>query len=259
MRAVVLMGCFLPLALGFVVPLGCPTRQGLPQVAYASRMTLRSCRRRVGVCALVGKDKGGKGGKIRVPYKEKGGGSGSAVVGGGTPSQGSLGGQAVTLPVTDAEIVAASLDEIKRKVEEAQKMIVKTEGEDSLEKFISSGQGEVAPEKDLTLTGRIPSTWLDVDFSVCLGKGGYGDVFEATITDGPLKGSRAVAKRAYYKSKGKVRWRGKDSDGNSISATATTSGSGSSSGSSSGEIGNADEYLEVEDYINRCPRLGFRV
>jgi len=102
--------------------------------------------------------------------------------------------------------------------------------------------GDVKPEDDLTLTGRIPSTWLDVDFSVCLGKGGYGDVFEATITDGPLKGSRAVAKRAYYQSKGKVRWRGTDADGNSISATATTSGPSSRSGSNSGDGGNADQH-----------------
>ena len=36
----------------------------------------------------------------------------------------------------------------------------------------------------------------------CLGRGGYGDVYEAEITSGPLQGARAVAKRALHRSEG---------------------------------------------------------
>jgi hypothetical protein len=174
-------------------------------------------------------------------------------------------------------VAAPTISEIKKKVEAAAKEVLKT-GDDTLENFISDFK-ERAPEKDVVLTGRIPAEWLKVDFSVCLGKGGYGDVFEARIVGGPLQGSRAVAKRALPKSKGKVRWRGKDADGNSISstsfisgfaatsvqasdaATATLSGTTARSGSSaSDDMGNAEEYLEVEDYVNRlitanCPQI----
>ena len=244
--------CLIPAALSFVVP----GRSGAQRALWLRPAPGAIATRERRVLALAAKNNGGKGGKVRVPYKETGGGEGASVVGGAL--QGRTGSSA--LPVVVDEDVAASLELIKKKVEEAQKMIVRDE--DSLESFISSGIDEWAPEDGLTLTGRIPSDWLEVDFSICLGKGGYGDVYEATITDGPLKGSRAVAKRAYYQSKGKVRWRGKDADGNSISATATSSASSSRSGSGSGDAddSNADEYLEVEDYVNRlitanCPHI----
>lgn len=43
---------------------------------------------------------------------------------------------------------------------------------------------------------RLPPQWLKVDFDECLGAGGYGDTYEATIIGGPFKGTRAVAKRS---------------------------------------------------------------
>eukprot|EP00288_Rhodomonas_lens_P007616 CAMPEP_0177739728 /NCGR_PEP_ID=MMETSP0484_2-20121128/27182_1 /TAXON_ID=354590 /ORGANISM="Rhodomonas lens, Strain RHODO" /LENGTH=232 /DNA_ID=CAMNT_0019253813 /DNA_START=239 /DNA_END=934 /DNA_ORIENTATION=- len=43
---------------------------------------------------------------------------------------------------------------------------------------------------------RLPPQWLKVDFDQCLGAGGYGDTYEATIIGGPFKGTRAVAKRS---------------------------------------------------------------
>lgn len=212
---------------------------------------------RCGAVALAAK---GKGGKVKVPYKEGAGGD-------GIPR--------TSLPVqtsTAAVAVVISAEDIKKKVEAAQKEVVKQQDSDTLENFVADF-GARAPEEDVVLTGRMPSEWLEVDFTVCLGKGGYGDVYEARILDGPNKGSRAVAKRALAK-KGKIRWH---ADGNSISTTtlaastltvplsskaASTSTPGASrSGSSSSDgRGNANEYLEVEDYVNRlitsnCPHI----
>jgi len=66
------------------------------------------------------------------------------------------------------------------------------------------------------------SSWLEVDFKKCLGRGGYGDVYEATVTAGPLKGARAVAKRAggWKRPEGKVNWAQRNWDSVSVSATA---------------------------------------
>ena len=177
-----------------------------------------------------------------------------------------------------------TLDDIQKKVLAGQKELLSSgEGAagDSLEQFLSAP----APEEDVVLSGRIPGKWLEVDFSCCLGKGGYGDVYEGRIVGGPLKGSHVVAKRAHStRSKGKIRWRRTDAAGNSFSVTASGSGSDSaeaggvgraesvsgrgvegsgaagSSGTASGAGGNAVEYLEVEDYVNRiislnCPQI----
>ncbi len=219
-------------------------------------------RLRAGVTSLAAAS--GKGGKVRVPYREGGGGPSD------TPEakayldelrRKAASSVPATAVVTSKDAGGATLeigvDEIRRKVEEAQRDVIK--GDSTLEEFISDFN-ERAPEKDVQLEGRIPPEWLDVDFSCCLGKGGYGDVFEATITDGPLKGSKAVAKRAYAR-KNKLLWTGQPSLSATHSLTtlagtvaarassiSTTSGSGSSSDA---DAGNAEEYLEVEDYVNR--------
>jgi len=131
--------------------------------------------------------------------------------------------------------------------------------------------------------------WLEVDFTRCLGRGGYGDVYEAAITCGPLQGARAVAKRALTRRAGKMKWqKGQwDSISGEASATravaemtwttyydvntrpapratgsllATTAFYSSAAASSCSDTTLSDaeegtteaaEYLEVEDYVNR--------
>jgi hypothetical protein len=87
---------------------------------------------------------------------------------------------------TTSEALKISADEIRRKVEAAQKAV--SSGDDTIEEFVSdfnlnfsTGKitTDVRPEDDVVLEGRIPTKWLKVDFSICLGKGGYGDVYEA--------------------------------------------------------------------------------
>jgi len=217
-------------------------------------------RLRAGVTSLAAA--GGKGGKVRVPYREGGGGPSD------TPeakayldelrrkAASSVPAEAVVTR-EDAGVLTPEIgiDEIRRKVEEAQKDV--TKGDSTLEEFVSDF-AERAPEKEILLEGRIPSEWLDVDFSCCLGKGGYGDVFEATITDGPLKGSKAVAKRAYVR-KNKLLWQPSLTATSSVTspsgtAAARDASASTASGSGSGsdaDQGNAEEYLEVEDYVNR--------
>ena len=131
--------------------------------------------------------------------------------------------------------------------------------------------------------------WLEVDFSRCLGRGGYGDVYEAAITCGPLQGARAVAKRALTRRAGKMKWQKRhwDSISGTASATraaaemswtayydlktrptpratgsllATTAFYSSAAASSCSDTTLSDEeaganeaaeYLGVEDYVNR--------
>ena len=129
--------------------------------------------------------------------------------------------------------------------------------------------------------------WLDVDFMKCLGRGGYGDVYEARITAGPLAGLRAVAKRALPRREGKIKWRARSWDSVSVSSSKSlpdlswttyyrlktgspsaaepTSFMHSYASMTSSEEETADkgesrterglreavEYLNVEDYVNR--------
>ena len=80
---------------------------------------------------------------------------------------------------------------------------------------------------------QLPAEWLEIDTKHELGNGAYGEVYEAMIIGGPLKGLKVVAKRAKVK-------RAKDADGS-----------------------NAQRYLEVEAYINDvlmafCPEIAPR-
>jgi serine/threonine protein kinase len=223
-------------------------------------------RTRSAVLGLAAKRGKGKGGQAGIPAA---GGSDDKAP---ASSMGPGGAGAAVTTIEEAGAAeeelqgALSIDAITRKVQAAQKELRHEEGSDSFESFVSQITAP-APEQDIVLSGRIPAEWLDVDFTACLGKGGYGDVFEGKITDGPLKGAHVVAKRAYANSKGKIRWGRKDADGNTISGSISTSrsvgasaGSGSRSSSSSDDGGNAEEYLEVEDYVNRiimdnCPHI----
>jgi len=78
--------------------------------------------------------------------------------------------------------------------------------------------GESAEGSD----GRPGGEWLKVDFMKCLGRGGYGDVYEATITCGPLQGARAVAKRALKRREGKIKWRKRNWHSISVERSAAT-------------------------------------
>ena len=146
---------------------------------------------------------GGKGGKVQIPYREGGGGASDV-----TPeakayveelrrkaaSSGEAGGAKeekkarVRTPglATTSEALMISAEDIRRKVEAAQKAV--SSGDETIEEFVSdfnlnftTGKitTDVRPEEDVVLEGRIPTKWLKVDFSICLGKGGYGDVYEA--------------------------------------------------------------------------------
>jgi serine/threonine protein kinase len=80
---------------------------------------------------------------------------------------------------------------------------------------------------------QLPAEWLDIDTRNMVGNGAYGEVYEARVVGGPLKGLRVVAKRAKVK-------RAKEADGSS-----------------------AQRYLEVEAYINDvlmalCPEIAPR-
>jgi hypothetical protein len=146
---------------------------------------------------------GGKGGKVQIPYREGGGGASDV-----TPeakayveelrrkaaSSGEAGGEKeekkarVRTPglATTSEALKISAEDIRRKVEAAQKAV--SSGDETIEEFVSdfnlnftTGKitTDVRPEEDVVLEGRIPTKWLKVDFSICMGKGGYGDVYEA--------------------------------------------------------------------------------
>ena len=173
------------------------------------------------------------------------------------------------------------------------------------------------------------NSWLEINYMKCLGRGGYGDVYEATIRKGPLTGQRAVAKRALKRQQGKIKWEARGWESMSVTTsntedmswttyynlktnisqpppslshtqswsqaglgapiwkglatllvvdattsistttsyyssstveTSTGGGGGGGEGTTDGGYGEAVEYLEVEDYVNRliasnCPQI----
>eukprot|EP00291_Cryptomonas_curvata_P018924 CAMPEP_0172169952 /NCGR_PEP_ID=MMETSP1050-20130122/10996_1 /TAXON_ID=233186 /ORGANISM="Cryptomonas curvata, Strain CCAP979/52" /LENGTH=192 /DNA_ID=CAMNT_0012841077 /DNA_START=90 /DNA_END=665 /DNA_ORIENTATION=- len=79
-------------------------------------------------------------------------------------------------------------------------------------KASSSAASKTAPPPSSSnaskLRTELPAEWLDIDTHAMVGNGAYGEVYEARVVGGPLKGLRAVAKRAKVK-------RAKEAEGSS--------------------------------------------